>query len=170
MNRQQLEKQGIFLPPPKLAVGVYAATRVVEGVFGSRLIVSGHGPWIDEETPITGKLGQSLSVRQGQEAARLVGLGMLSTIDAEVGLGRVIGIVKALGMVNSMPEFGQQPAVIDGFSRLMLEVFGPTNGLGTRSAVGYTSLPFGIAVEVEAEFIIKPLWLWKLQNFFGWDS
>lgn len=170
MNRQQLEKQGIVLPPPKLAVGIYAATRVVEGLFHSRLVVSGHGPWVDEETPILGKLGELLTIREGQEAARLVGLGILSTIDAEVGLGRVIGIVKALGMVNSTPDFVRQPAVIDGFSELMLEVFGPKNGLGTRSAVGYTSLPYGIAVEIEAEFIIKPLWLWKLQNFFGWDS
>ncbi|RTL36739.1 MAG: RidA family protein [Candidatus Melainabacteria bacterium] len=170
MNRQQLAQKGILLNAPKRAVGLYAGTRIVEGLFSSRLLVSGHGPWSDPATAIKGKLGKDLSIIQGQDAARLVGIGILSTIDHEVGIERLIGIVKALGMVNSTPDFADQPAVIDGFSQLMLEVFGPENGIGTRSAVSMASLPFGIAVEIEAEFIIKPLWLWKIQNFFGWDS
>ncbi len=170
MNKNELARRGIELPVPKRAVGLYRSTRVIEGLFSSRLLVSGHGPWLKGNRPIKGKLGEDIQVLEGSEAARQVGLGILASIDAEVGLGRVLGIVKALGMVNSTPDFEEQPAVIDGFSRLMVEVFGEEQGIGTRSAVSMMSLPFGIGVEIEAEFIIKPLWLWKLEQFlFGED-
>jgi YjgF/chorismate_mutase-like, putative endoribonuclease len=167
MNRYRLGRMGIELPEPKKAVGLYRSTVVIEGLFSSRLLVSGHGPWADGKAT-KGKLGENMSVQDGRAAARLVGLGILSSIDHEVGLGRVTGIVKALGMVNSTPTFVEQPAVIDGFSELMIKAFGHKRGIGTRSAVSLTSLPFGIAVEIEAEFIIKPLWLWKIQRLFGW--
>lgn len=170
MNRQKLARMGIELPVPKQAVGLYRSTAVIEGFLSSRLLISGHGPWTDNTTAIKGKLGEDTSILSGSDAARQVGLGILASIDAEVGLDRVIGIVKAYGMVNSTPQFVEQPAVIDGFSRLMVEVFGEKRGIGTRSAVGMMSLPYGIAVEIEAEFIIKPLWLWKLQHLFGWSS
>lgn len=164
MNKQQLAIKGIELPDPKEAVGLYRSTVVLEGLFSSRLLVSGHGPWVNASTAIKGKLGRDLFVVLGQDAARHVGLGILASIDADVGLDRVIRIVKAFGMVNCTPDFQEQPAVIDGFSKLMVEVFGEENGIGTRSAVGFASLPFGIAVEIEAEFVIKPLWLWRLEK------
>jgi len=169
MNKKQLAARGITLPEPKKAVGLYVSTLVIDGWFKSRLLVSGHGPWVDGK-PIIGKLGKTMSIIDGRYAARQVGLGMLASIEAEVGLDRVVGIVKALGMVNSTADFQNQPAVIDGFSELMVEVFGKKNGIGTRSAVSMMSLPFGIAVEIEAEFIIKPRWLWLLERFVNWSK
>lgn len=167
MNRYELGCKGIRLPEPKNAVGLYRSVIVIEGLFRSRLLISGHGPWADGQA-IKGKLGEDLSLADGKAAARLVGLGILATIDKTVGLGRVVSLVKALGMVNSTPTFVEQPAVIDGFSELMFEALGPEHGIGTRSAVSMISLPFGIAVEIEAEFIIMPLWLWTIQKFLGW--
>ena len=98
---------------------------------------------------ITGKLGRDLTVEEGYEAARLVGIQLLASIKRETGsLDAVQRCVKALGMVNGTPDFDQQPAVINGFSDLMVEVFGE-NGKHARSAVGMGSLPNGIAVEIE---------------------
>lgn len=98
---------------------------------------------------ITGKLGADLSVEEGYEAARLVGIQLLASIQREIGsLDGVERCVKALGMVNGTADFDQQPAVINGFSDLMVEVFGE-NGKHARSAVGMGSLPNGIAVEIE---------------------
>ncbi len=148
--KTRLRALGIVLPEPKEPVGIYKSLIVI----GNRLLVSGHGPWIKGE-PITGKLGADMSVEQGRNAAYHVGLGMLSTIEHECGLNKVVSLVKTFGMVNATTEFGQHPAVIDGFSKLMFDVFGE-RGIGTRSAVGLISLPFGIAVEIEAEFEINP--------------
>ncbi len=97
----------------------------------------------------SGKLGSDLTVEQGQEEARKVGINMLATIKAEIGdLDRVRRVVKVLGMVNAVPEFRDHPSVINGFSDFMVEVFGE-KGRGARSAVGMGSLPFQIPVEVE---------------------
>jgi hypothetical protein len=99
-----------------------------------------------------GRLGDTLNLDEGKLAARQVGLTMLSTIKSQLGdLNRIKRIVKVLGMVNSTPEFGQHPYVINGFSELMAQVFGEDNGIGVRSAVGMI-LPMNIAVEVEAMF------------------
>ena len=99
---------------------------------------------------ITGKLGADLSVEEGYEAAKLVGIQLLASIQREIGsLDGVERCVKALGMVNGSPDFDQQPAVINGFSDLMVAVFGEVNGKHARSAVGMGSLPNNIAVEIE---------------------
>jgi enamine deaminase RidA (YjgF/YER057c/UK114 family) len=91
------------------------------------------------------------------EAARLAGLGVLSTLRAELGtLNRVRRVVKVLGMVNCGPDFEQHPAVIDGASQLFADVFGTQAGVGARSAVGAGSLPLGATVEIEAVFEIEP--------------
>ena len=104
---------------------------------------------------VTGKLGRDLSVEEGYDAARLVGIQLLAAIKNELGtLDAVERCVKALGMVNGTTEFTQQPAVINGFSDLMVEVFGE-NGKHARSAVGMGSLPNGIAVEIELIVQIK---------------
>jgi enamine deaminase RidA (YjgF/YER057c/UK114 family) len=90
-------------------------------------------------------------------AARQVGLTMLATLQKELGsLDRIERVVKVLGMVNAAPDFAAHPAVINGFSHLMVEIWGETNGRGARSAVGMGSLPSHIAVEVEAAFLLKP--------------
>jgi enamine deaminase RidA (YjgF/YER057c/UK114 family) len=98
---------------------------------------------------VTGKVGSDLTLEQGRDAARLTGISLLSTLKAEIGdLNKVKRIVKVLGMVNSVPTFDKHPAVINGFSDLMVEVFGE-NGKHARSAVGMSSLPNNIAVEIE---------------------
>jgi enamine deaminase RidA (YjgF/YER057c/UK114 family) len=114
--------------------------------------VSGHGPLKADKTMITGRVGADLTEAQGKEAARFVGLAVLSSLRNHLGsLDRVTRLVKVLGMVNAAPDFQNHPAVINGFSDLMVEVFGEP-GKGARSAVGMGSLPGNIAVEVEAIF------------------
>ena len=103
----------------------------------------------------TGKVGVDLDVEQGKAAARQTGLAILATVRSHLGsLDRVVRLVKVLGMVNCTPDFVDQPKVINGFSDLMVEVFGDP-GKGARSAVGMGSLPSNIAVEVEAIFQVK---------------
>jgi enamine deaminase RidA (YjgF/YER057c/UK114 family) len=140
-----LKKLGIELPSAPKPAGNY-----VGGVqVGSLLFMSGCGPRKPDNSSITGKVGRGLSTEQGYDAARLVGLNMLANVKAQLGsLDRVKRVVKVLGMVNADPEFKDHPKVINGFSDLMVEVFGDA-GRGARSAVGMGSLPSQIAVEVE---------------------
>lgn len=139
---------GLILPPTPKPAGVYKPVLVT----GKFLYVSGQGPIRSDGTLMTGKLGSDLKTEEGKLAARQVGLTMLSTIKTHFGdLNKIKRIVKVLGMVNSAPNFEQQPAVINGFSELMADVFGEENGVGVRSAVGMI-LPSNIPVEVEAMF------------------
>ena len=141
----RLADLGIELPEPLPPAGNYIGAVTA----GKLVFLSGHGPQTAEGGMVTGKVGRDLTVEQGQAAARLVGLAMLASLRREIGsLDRVKRVVKVLGMVNAPPDFKQQPKVIDGFSDLMVEVFGEA-GRGARSAVGLASLPFQIAVEVE---------------------
>ena len=106
-------------------------------------------------TLMTGKVGFNLTEEQGYEAARAVGLTLLATVRASLGsLDRIQRTIKVLGMVNCTPEFSRHPAVINGFSQLLMDLFGD-DGVGARSAVGMGSLPGNIAVEVEAIFELK---------------
>jgi enamine deaminase RidA (YjgF/YER057c/UK114 family) len=124
---------------------------------GDMLYVSGTGPARSDGVPWIGRLGQDADVDQGRAAARSVGLHVLAVVKAELGsLDKVVRVVKTLGMVNATPEFKQHPQVINGFSDLMVEVFGPQYGKGARSAVGMASLPSGIPVEVEVIFQVRP--------------
>lgn len=117
---------------------------------GNLLYLSGKGPLRPDGTMVIGKVGADLSVEEGYEAARLAGIQLISALKDELGdLRRVRRIVKALGMVNAAPDFGAHPAVINGFSDLMADVFGD-RGRHARSAVGMGSLPDHIAVEIEA--------------------
>jgi enamine deaminase RidA (YjgF/YER057c/UK114 family) len=144
----RLEELKLILPPSPKPLGVYKPVLII----GKYLYVSGQGPMRTDGTLITGRLGDSLTLEEGKQAARQVGLTMLATIKAQIGdLNGIKRIVKVLGMVNSTPDFGQHPAVINGFSELMAEVFGEENGIGVRSAVGMF-LPMNIAVEIEAMF------------------
>jgi enamine deaminase RidA (YjgF/YER057c/UK114 family) len=123
---------------------------------GELLFVSGHTPVGPDGKSVVGRLGQNMEVKQGQEAARLVALRVLSVVRAELGsLDRVVRVVKALGMVNCTPEFTQTPQVVNGFSELLIQVFGEEAGKGARSAVGMASLPGGVPVEVEVILQVK---------------
>jgi len=138
----------LILPPAPKPAGVYKPVLVVD----KYLYVSGHGPIRSDGTLMTGKLGADLNTEEGKVAARQVGLTMLSTIKTHFGeLNKIKRIIKVLGMVNCTPNFEQQPAVINGFSELMADVFGEENGIGVRSAVGMI-LPSNIPVEIEAMF------------------
>ena len=124
-------------------------------VLDKRVIVSGHGPLNPDGTmamQLLGQVGAEVSLEQAQEAAKLTALAMIGALKRELGeLSRIKCWVKVLGMVNSAPGFVGQTPVIDGFSRVILDVFGEECGLATRSAVGMAGLPFNIPVEVEAE-------------------
>jgi len=116
---------------------------------GNYVYLSGHGPDKPEGGQVIGKLGADLKVEEGKEAARLVGISLLSSLKREIGdLNRVKRIVKVLGMVNATPDFERHSQVINGCSDLMVEVFGEA-GKHARSSVGMSSLPSGIPVEIE---------------------
>lgn len=123
---------------------------------GNLLFLAGKGPRKSDGTYVLGKVGKDLTVEEGYEAARLTGISQLAVLRTELGsLNKVKRIVKVLGMVNSVEGFTQQPQVINGFSDLMVEVFGE-RGKHARSAVGMASLPINIAVEVEMIVEVEP--------------
>ena len=137
------------LPPTPKAMGLYRPIVVVDKL----VYLSGHGPLRRDNTPLCGRLGEDLDTDAGFEAARLTGLAMLATLKAHCGtLNGIKRLVKTFGLVQATPKFCEQPAVINGFSQLMRDVFGDEAGIGARSAVGVASLPAGWAVEIEAIF------------------
>lgn len=143
----RLKERNITLPPPSTPIANYVgAVRT-----GNLLFVAGHGPLRGDGRPSArGKVGKDLSTEQAYQVAREVGLNLLATTRAMLGsLDKVKRVVKVLGMVNSVEGFGQQPQVINGFSDLMVEVFGEAIGKHARSAVGMAELPMGIPVEIE---------------------
>ena len=145
---QRITNLGLKLPPAPPPAGLYKPILVVDNF----LYVSGQGPMQSDGTLMTGRVGEDLNLGQAKLAAEQVGLTMLSTIKTHFGdLDRIKRVVKVLGMVNSTPDFGQHPLVINGFSELMADVFGTDNGVGVRSAVGMM-LPGNIPVEIEAMF------------------
>ena len=120
---------------------------------GSFLYLAGHGPLRDDGTLITGTIALDLSYEDGIAAARQVGLAVLATVKAHCGtLNAVKRVVKTLGWVACTDNFTDQPKVMNGFSELMRDVFGPDDGVGVRSAIGTNVLPGGIPVEVEVLF------------------
>ncbi|MBT6446567.1 MAG: RidA family protein [Acidimicrobiaceae bacterium] len=153
----RITAMGLALPPPVVVPPDVQLPFAFVNICGNRAIVSGHGPQGPDGT-VTGPfgiVGHDISVDQGYESARLVALSMLGSLHRELGtLDRISHWVKALGMVRCGSDFTQQPAVINGFSDLILELFGPDVGRHSRSAVGMTSLPFGIPVEIEAEVLL----------------
>jgi enamine deaminase RidA (YjgF/YER057c/UK114 family) len=141
----KLKELNLVLPAAPAVVANYVgAVRTGDLVF-----LAGAGALDANGKFLTGRLGENYTIEQGYEAARLTGLVQLATLKAEIGdLNRVKRIVKVLGMVNSTPSFTDQPKVINGFSDLMVQVFGD-RGKHARSAVGMAVLPFNIPVEVE---------------------
>lgn len=155
---RKLERLGLLLPPAvRVPAGVELPFAFVR-VRGNRACVAGHGP---QETdggiagPF-GKVGAEVSIAEGYQAARGVALSMLGSLKRELGdLDRVTAWLRVFGMVNSAPGFDRQPEVINGFSDLILEVYGADRGRHARSAVGVAELPFGFCVEIEAEVEIE---------------
>lgn len=143
----RLVELGITLPVQAKPVANYVGAVQT----GNLLYVSGHGPLRPDGVPTArGKVGSDLTVEQGYQVAREVGLNLLATARIHLGsLDRVKRIVKVLGMVNSAAGFGEQPKVINGFSDLMVDVFGEAIGKHARSAVGMAELQMGIPVEIE---------------------
>jgi len=141
----RLKALGLTLPP----VGRPIANYVPAVRTGNLVFLAGHGPAQPWGKTATGKVGKDLTTEEGAQAARDVGINMLSSLKAEIGdLRKVKRIVKVLGMVNSGPGFGQQPEVMNGFSDLMVAVFGD-RGKHARSAVGMAELPRNLSVEIE---------------------
>ena len=154
---QRLQALGLVLPAalqlPPGAVLPFPWVRVV----GSRALISGHGPTQADGSlaPPLGKVGADVTLEQGYAAARLTGLAILASLKRELGeLDRIACWLRVFAMVNSAPGFHRQPAVINGFSELIVEVFGPERGAHARSAVGMAELPFNIPVEIEGEVLL----------------
>jgi enamine deaminase RidA (YjgF/YER057c/UK114 family) len=148
----RIQELHLVLPPAPKPVAKYK-TAVLSG---NLLHVSGHGPLKADGKMVEGRVGADLTMEQGKEAARVVGLAILSTVRNTLGsLDKVKRLIKTLGMVNCTPDFKDQPKVINGFSELMAEVFGDDAGVGARSAVGMGSLPANIAVEIECIFEVS---------------
>lgn len=142
---ERVASLGITLTEPPAPVANYVNSVRT----GNLVFMAGKGPNKPEGGYITGKLGVDLTIEEGYEAGKLAAIAQLSGLKAEIGdLNKVVRIVKVLGMVNSAPDFGDQPEVINGFSDTMVAVFGE-RGKHARAAVGMGSLPRGIAVEVE---------------------
>ena len=140
---QELE---LTLPPSVPPGGIYKPL-VITGNIG---YLSGHGPYLGDDKYITGRVGEDLTLTEGQQAARQVGLALLRTMKDQLGdLNKVSRLVKTLALVNSADDFYQQPQVINGFSELMKDVFGEDRGIGARSAIATNTLPGNIAVEIE---------------------
>jgi len=154
----RLRELGLVPPPPvQPPPGVRLPFTPVR-VIGDRAYISGHGPQNSDGSiagPF-GKVGAEVTVEQGYQAARLTALSMLGSLARELGdLDRITAWVRVLGMVNSAPGFASQPSVINGFSDLILDLFGEA-GAHARSAVGMAELPFNMPVEVEAEVQVAP--------------
>ncbi|HZT49854.1 MAG TPA: RidA family protein [Hyphomicrobiaceae bacterium] len=141
----KLAAMGLALPQVPKPVGTYVPFKLD----GSTLYLSGQGPRRADGSFVTGKVGRDVTIEQAQEAAKLVGLGLLAAAKAAAGELSRIEVLKVLGMVNATPEFGDQPKVINGCSDLFVAVLGE-RGRHARSAVGMGSLPMGICVEIEA--------------------
>ena len=154
----RIAAMGLVLPAAvKAPPGVVLPFEFVR-VTANRALISGHPPANPDGSiagPL-GKVGRDLTVEQGYAAARLTALSILGSLSRALGdLDRITAWTRVFGMVNSAPGFIQQPAVINGFSDLVLEVFGPAIGRHARSAVGMAELPFNIPVEIEGEVEVE---------------
>lgn len=148
-HESRISELNLELPSAGAALGVYKPVIVV----GKLAYTSGHGPIGADGAAVCGRLGENLDQKAGYDAARQTGLAMLATLRAQFGsLDAIRRLVKTNGFVNATPDFRAHPAVINGFSELMRDVFGDDDGVAARSAMGVASLPAGWAVEIEAVF------------------
>ena len=156
---ERLSELGLVLPAPtKLPEGLHLPFSFIN-VRGERALISGH-PKQDENGAIAGPfgmLGADMTTEQGYAEAKAVGLSVLANLRAEIGeLSRVAGWVRVFGMVTSAPGYSEQHLVVNGFSDLIIDVFGPDIGRHARSAIGVAGLPMGFAMEIEGEVLLRP--------------
>jgi enamine deaminase RidA (YjgF/YER057c/UK114 family) len=148
----RVKELNLELPTPPRALGLYKPVVIV----GNLAYLSGHGPIGVDGSAVCGRLGEDLDVAAGFEAARRTALLTLATLRQRCGsLDRIRRLVKTMGLVQATPDFTEHPAVINGYSELMREVFGPDAGVAARSAFGAPSLPAGWAVEIDAIFEVE---------------
>jgi len=156
---ERLQELGLALPEPlQVPPGAELPFPWVH-VVGRRALISGHGPTNADGSLAEprGKVGSEVTLEEAYDAARLTGLAIFGSLERELGdLDRIAAWTRVFGMVNSAPGFHRQPAVINGFSDLILQVFGAEIGRHARSAVGLAELPFGIPVEIEGEVALHP--------------
>jgi enamine deaminase RidA (YjgF/YER057c/UK114 family) len=154
----RLAELGLSLPAPTQAPAGVRLPFAPVRIHGDRAYISGHGPQNPDGSlagPF-GKVGQDVTLEQARAAARLTGLSILGSMQRALGdLDRVSAWLRVFGMVNAIPGFGREPEVINGFSDLIIEVFGPEVGAHARSAVGMGDLPFGLPVEIEAIVAVR---------------
>lgn len=151
-TEQKIKELGLELPKVSAPIANFVNSRLAGGF----LYLSGQGPKDAAGVLHQGKLGQDLTVEQGYEHAKYVGLNLLAVAKEALGdLDRIEAVVKLLGMVNATPDFTDHPKVVNGCSDLMVEVFGKERGSHARSAVGMSSLPGNISVEIEVIFKVK---------------
>ena len=143
-----IKKAGIKIPNPPAPAGIYTPVRE----FSDKLLyTSGIGPLKDGKALMTGKLGGELDIQQGQEAARITIVNLISAVEAAIGdLNKIKRIVKVLGFVASTNDFCDQPKVMNGASQILIDIFGEEKGKAARSAIGVNVLPMNIPVEIEA--------------------
>ena len=146
---ENFAKLGLTLPAAPKPLGVYKPLLTD----GKHCYVSGHGTLKEDGSFIVGRVGDTMTIEEGKQAAQQVGLAILATLKTNLGsLDRIKRVIKVLGMVNCPPDFDKHPFVINGCSELFAAVWGEDNGVGVRSAVGMGSLPGNIPVEIEALF------------------
>ena len=145
----RFEQLNLQLPPPPKPLGVYKPFLIVE----NKVYVSGHGTATSDGSFIVGRVGLDLNVEEAKQAAQQVGLAIIATLKANLGsLNKIKRVIKVFGMVNVSHDFERHPYVINGCSELFAHIWGEENGIGVRSAVGVSSLPDNIPVEIEAVF------------------
>lgn len=146
---ENFEQLHLELPPPTHPRGLYK-TLVVQG---NTCYLAGHGPLKPDNSYMRGKVGLDLSLEEGKEAAHQTALAIIATIKSKLGsLNKIKSVIKITGLVNCVPDFRNHPTVMDGCSELFAKIWGDENGLGVRSTVGISSVPFNVAVEIEAVF------------------
>ena len=148
---EKLKELNINLPQTAKVMGLYIPVKIV----GNMAYVSGQGPLVDGKVTCAGKVGTEVSIEQAQAAARQVAINTLAALHEYIGdLNKIKSVVKVLGFVASADGFHEQPAVMNGFSQVFIDVFGE-NGRHARSAIGTNELPSGISVEVESSFFLE---------------
>ena len=148
---ENIRKSGYEFPPSPPKGGIYKLVKQV----GNLLYISGQGATKDGQPVVSGKLGSERTIEEGQEAARICTLNALSVLHEYLGdLNKIKSVVKILAFVASAPGFNSQPAVVDGASQLLKDIFGDDNGVGARSAISAIELPGNISVEIEFIFEI----------------
>lgn len=151
---QNFDVLNLILPKAPEPMGVYKPYLRI----GNMVYLSGHGTLKSDGTYIVGKVNDTMTMDEGKIAARQVGLAMLATLKANLGsLDMIKRVIKVLGMVNCTPDFADHPYVINGCSELFSSIWGEELGVGVRSAVGMSSLPGAIPVEIEAQFQLNDL-------------